>query len=94
MLGGVAAGALLTAASTSESKAEGIQPPSGPASALLTGAELPSFRFALGATTPKTFDGGWLRAATVDQFPVSQKIAGALMQLSPGGLREIGRAHV
>jgi oxalate decarboxylase len=55
----------------------------------LAGAELPSFRFALGAMTPKVYDGGWLRAATVDQFPASQKLAGALMQLVPGGLREL-----
>ena len=88
VLGG-AAGGVLAAAATAEGLAQGQQPPSGPTPASLTGTELPSFRFALGAMTPKVYDGGWLRAATVDQFPVSQKLAGALMQLVPGGLREL-----
>ena len=88
VLGG-AAGGVLAAAATAEGRAQGQQPPSGPTPASLTGTELPSFRFALGAMTPKVYDGGWLRAATVDQFPVSQKLAGALMQLVPGGLREL-----
>jgi oxalate decarboxylase len=87
VLGGAAAGSVLAA--TAEGRAQGQQPLSGPTPALLAGAELPSFRFALGAVTPKAYDGGWLRAATVDQFPVSQKLAGALMQLAPGGLREL-----
>ena len=52
VLGGVAAGALLTAAAASEAKAQGLQPPSGPTPAPLAGAELPPFRFALGATAP------------------------------------------
>src|SRR6187397_1268184 len=86
---GAAAGGVLAAAATAEGRAQGQQPPSGPTPASLTGTELPSFRFALGAMTPKVYDGGWLRAATVDQFPVSQKLAGALMQLVPGGLREL-----
>ncbi len=88
VLGG-AAGGVLAAAATAEGRAQGQQPPSGPTPASLAGTELPSFRFALGAMTPKVYDGGWLRAATVDQFPVSQKLAGALMQLVPGGLREL-----
>jgi len=88
VLGG-AAGGVLAAAATTEGRAQGQQPPSGPTPASLAGTELPSFRFALGAMTPKVYDGGWLRAATVDQFPVSQKLAGALMQLVPGGLREL-----
>jgi hypothetical protein len=81
LLGGVAAGSMLAAGTTTEALSHG-QPPSGPTSAQLAGAALPSFRFALGAATPKTYDGGWLQAATVDQFPVSQKLAGALMQLA------------
>ena len=88
VLGG-AAGGVLAAAATAEGRAQGQQPPSGPTPASLAGTELPSFRFALGAMTPKVYDGGWLRAATIDQFPVSQKLAGALMQLVPGGLREL-----
>jgi oxalate decarboxylase len=39
--------------------------------------------------TPKSWDGGWAKEATVAQFPVSQAIAGVLMSLAPGGLREL-----
>ena len=75
VLGGVAAGGVLAAAAT-----DGLaqrQPPSGPAPAPLAGAELPSLRFALGAVTPKTYDGGWAKEATVAEFPVSERLAGS-----------------
>jgi oxalate decarboxylase len=39
--------------------------------------------------TPKRWNGGWAKEATVVQFPVSQTIAGVLMSLVPGGLREL-----
>ena len=56
---------------------------------MLAGTELPSFRFRLGAVTPKSWDGGWAKEATVAEFPVSQKLAGVLMSLVPGALREL-----
>ena len=65
------------------------QPQFGPTLPPLAGAELPSFRFGLGAVPPKTFDGGWAKEATVAEFPVSEKLAGVLMSLAPGGLREL-----
>ena len=37
----------------------------------------------------KTYPGGWAKEATVAEFPVSDKLAGVLMQLAPGGLREL-----
>jgi oxalate decarboxylase len=87
VLGAVASGSVITAAA-SETQALG-QPPSGPTPAPLSGAELPSFRFQLGAVTPKSWDGGWAKEATVAEFPVSQSLAGVLMSLAPGGLREL-----
>ena len=81
-----AAGSVLAAAS--DAAAEG-QPPWGPTPPVLAGAELPSFRFRLGAVTPKTWDGGWAKEATVVEFPVSQKLAGVLMSLVPGAVREL-----
>jgi oxalate decarboxylase len=84
---GAAAGATL-AASATDGSAQG-QPPAGPTPPVLAGAELPSFRFRLGTVTPKAWDGGWAKEATVAEFPVSQKLAGVLMSLSPGGLREL-----
>jgi oxalate decarboxylase len=87
VLGAAAAGGLVTSAA-SETLAHG-QPPSGPAPAPLSGTALPSFRFRLGAVAPKSYDGGWAKEATVAEFPVSQKLAGVLMSLVPGGLREL-----
>src|SRR5262249_55437628 len=87
MLGAAAAGGMVEATST-ETLGQG-QPPFGPTPAPLAGSELPSFRFQLGAVAPKTWDGGWAKEATVTQFPVSQALAGVLMSLVPGGLREL-----
>jgi oxalate decarboxylase len=56
---------------------------------VLDAPTLPSFRFPLGEATPRTFDGGWAKEATVKNFPVSQNIAGVAMALKPGALREL-----
>ena len=88
MLGAAAAGGMVAAATSTETFGQG-QPPFGPTPAPLAGAELPSFRFRLGAVAPKTWDGGWAKEATVVDFPVSQALAGVLMSLAPGGLREL-----
>ena len=85
---GSAAGGMLASLAAAEAAGQ-AQPPSGPAPKVLTGKELPSFRFPLGARAAKTWDGGWAKEATVAEFPVSEKIAGVLMQLAPGGLREL-----
>ncbi|MGV3635102.1 MAG: cupin domain-containing protein [Pseudorhodoplanes sp.] len=65
------------------------QPPYGPMTSPLQGKELPSLRYALGAAPNIPHDGGWSKEATVRNFPVSEKLAGVLMQLDPGGLREL-----
>jgi oxalate decarboxylase len=88
MLGTVAAGGMIAAAAGTDAWSQGM-PPFGPTPPVLAGTELPSFRFRLGAVTPKSWDGGWAKEATVEQFPVSQAIAGVLMSLAPGGLREL-----
>jgi oxalate decarboxylase len=88
MLSAAAAGGMLAAATSTDGLAEG-QPPFGPTPPVLAGAQLPSFRFQLGAVAPKSWNGGWAKEATVAQFPVSEKLAGVLMSLNPGGLREL-----
>src|SRR5947208_16067029 len=88
MLGAAAAGGVVAAATSTETFGQG-QPPFGPTPAPLAGTELPSFRFQLGTVAPKTWDGGWAKEATVAEFPVSQALAGVLMSLVPGGLREL-----
>src|SRR5262249_22950402 len=60
MLGAAAAGGMAAAATSTETFGQG-QPPFGPTPAPLAGAELPSFRFRLGAVAPKTWDGGWAK---------------------------------
>jgi oxalate decarboxylase len=46
-------------------------------------------RFALGAQTPAVYPGGTVRLATVQNFPASRTIAGGVMTLNPGALREM-----
>jgi oxalate decarboxylase len=88
--GGAAAGGFITVATGSrQATAEGEQPQFGPAPAPLAEKELPSFRFPLGSQPAKLYDGGWAKEATVAEFPVSEELAGVLMQLSPGALREL-----
>jgi oxalate decarboxylase len=87
MLGAAAAGGAMAVAAIDGQASQ--QPPFGPTPKVLAGAELPSCRFQLGAVTPKTWDGGWAKEATVAEFPVSEKLAGVLMSLAPGGLREL-----
>ena len=90
VIGAAATGSVMVAAaSASDALAQGGQPRFGPSPAPLSGKELPSFRFPLGAQPVKNYEGGWAKEATVAEFPVSEKLAGVLMQLSPGALREL-----
>jgi oxalate decarboxylase len=91
VIGGIAVTGGLTVAQMGATRAaaDAGQPPFGPAPGPLSGKELPSFRFPLGSQPPKAYDGGWAKEATVAEFPVSQALAGVLMQLSPGALREL-----
>jgi oxalate decarboxylase len=88
VLGAAAAGGVFATAAATDGLA-GAQPSFGPTPAPLAGAQLPSFRFQLGAVAAKSWDGGWAKEATVAEFPVSEKLAGVLMSLAPGGLREL-----
>lgn len=51
--------------------------------------ELPAFRYQLGKDKDQVYDGGTSKQATADNFPVSKGIAGVLMTLQAGGLREL-----
>ena len=89
VLGGAAMASLIASGASAGPFTETPQPPFGPAPKPLDGAELPSFRFPLGETPTKAFDGGTAKEATVAEFPVSEKLAGVYMTLVPGGLREL-----
>ena len=56
---------------------------------LLSGKELPTFKFALEKSKGKVMGGSTAREATVTQFPISKGIAGVSMQLEPGIMREL-----
>src|SRR5262249_11211331 len=88
ILGGAAVGSVIAATNAPDAFA-GQQPQWGPAPGPLASAELPSFRYRLGQQPAKAYDGGWAKEATVAEFPVSQTIAGVLMSLSAGALREL-----
>jgi len=56
---------------------------------LLSGKELPTFKFALEQSTGKTMGGSFGKEATVEQLPISKGIAGVSMRLEPGVTREL-----
>lgn len=89
VIGGAAATGGLAMASGADGDSYTGQPPFGPIPPVLAGKELPSLRYALGAAPNIPRDGGWSKEATVLNFPVSEKLAGVLMQLDPGALREL-----
>jgi oxalate decarboxylase len=56
---------------------------------LLSGKELPNFKFALEKSTARVMGGNTAREASVRQLPISKGIAGVSMGLEPGGMREL-----
>lgn len=89
LIAGTAAIGGLTMAAAGDGDSYTGQPPYGPMTSPLQGKDLPPLRYALGAAPNIPRDGGWSKEATVRNFPVSEKLAGVLMQLDPGALREL-----
>lgn len=56
---------------------------------LLSGKELPTFKFALDKSAGKVMGGSYGKEATVVQLPISKGIAGVSMRLEPGVMREL-----
>jgi oxalate decarboxylase len=56
---------------------------------LLTGKELPTFKFALEKSEGRVQGKSTAKEATVTQLPISKGIAGVSMGLEPGGMREL-----
>lgn len=52
-------------------------------------AALPKFTFSLSSQKSRTLKSGWAKEASVKNFPESKSIAGVLMSLKEGGLREL-----
>ena len=56
---------------------------------LLSGKELPTFKYALEKSEGKVIGGSFGKEATVEQLPISKGIAGVSMKLEPGAMREL-----
>src|SRR6201981_3887324 len=56
---------------------------------LLSGKELPAFKFELEKSKGKILGNSFGKEATVEQLPISKGIAGVSMQLEPGVMREL-----
>jgi oxalate decarboxylase len=56
---------------------------------LLSGDQLPTFKFALEKSAGKVIGGSYGKEATVAQLPISKGIAGVSMRLEPGAMREL-----
>ena len=56
---------------------------------LLSGSELPTFKFELEKSHAKVIGNSSAREATVVQLPISKGIAGVSMTLEPGAMREL-----
>jgi oxalate decarboxylase len=56
---------------------------------LLSGDELPTFKFALEKSEGKVIGNSYGKEATVKQLPISKGIAGVSMRLEPGAMREL-----
>src|SRR5258706_4837557 len=56
---------------------------------LVSGEELPTFKFALEKSEGKVIGGSFGKEATVEQLPISKGIAGVSMRLEPGAMREL-----
>src|SRR5271163_3159312 len=56
---------------------------------LVSGKELPTFKFALEKSEGKVIGKSFGKEATVVQLPISKGIAGVSMRLEPGAMREL-----
>ena len=56
---------------------------------LLSGKELPTFKFELEKSKGKVIGNSYGKEATVEQLPISKGIAGVSMKIEPGAMREL-----
>ena len=86
-IGSAAAAAALAAATAAEGGDVSFQ--NNVPDELLSGKELPTFKFALEESKGKVIGGSFGKEATVEQLPISKGIAGVSMKLEPGAIREL-----
>ena len=56
---------------------------------LVSGKDLPTFKFALEKSQGKVIGKSYGKEATVEQLPISKGIAGVSMKIEPGAMREL-----
>jgi oxalate decarboxylase len=56
---------------------------------LVSGKEVPTFKFALEKSEGKVIGKSFGKEATVEQLPISKGIAGVSMKIEPGAMREL-----
>src|SRR5271163_2120972 len=84
---GLAASALLLASRTAEAGDPSFM--NNVPDPLLSGKELPTFKFALENSAGHVVGGSSAKEATVKQLPISKGIDGVTMRLAPGEMREL-----
>jgi oxalate decarboxylase len=50
---------------------------------------VPTFKYPFSLAHKRLYDGGWSHEVTVRELPISKTLAGVLMKLTPGGVREL-----
>jgi oxalate decarboxylase len=90
-LSGAAALAAATTATMAARRAEGGDPSfmNNVPDPVLSGKELPTFKFALDKSPGKVIGNSYGKEATVEQLPISKGIAGVSMKIEPGAMREL-----
>src|SRR5258708_5545722 len=86
---GTASLAAVGAAMMSASSARGQQPPYQTGKNPGKHEPLPDFKYDLDNSKGWEGEGGSAKEVTVEEFPVSQSIAGVSMRLKPGAIREL-----
>jgi oxalate decarboxylase len=91
LAGTTAFAAGVTAALTATRRAEAGDPSfmNNVPDPLLTGKELPTFKYALEKSKAKVIGKSTAKQASVDELPISRGIAGVSMGLEPGAMREL-----
>src|SRR3954468_10084076 len=91
LTGATAFAAGVTAALASTRRAEAGDPSfmNNVPDPLVSGKELPTFKYALEKSKAKVIGKSSAREATVEQLPISKGIAGVSMTLEPGAMREL-----
>src|SRR6202453_2971470 len=86
---GLAAGAATSLAGPGHAEGGNLSFMNNVPDPLLSGKDLPTFKFALEKSKGKVIGGSFGKEATVEELPISKGIAGVSMQLEPGAMREL-----